>query len=105
KEKHGMRFFAATGNHDPTGPFSRAGGKDDFLGAGGQPHTITSRKSPGAQQTKFTIQTADMRYGGYAEILEELSDLGFFPQPDYLYWETPFSSYSYETYTYERAKG
>ena len=101
--KYGMRFFATTGNHDPVGPFSREAGKDDFLGSGGQSHAIMSRTMPERDKAQSTITTADMRNWGYADIQEELSDLGFFPQPDYLYWATPFSSYSYETYRYDKA--
>lgn len=68
-----MNFFVMTGNHDPARPFT----VKDSLG--------------------------DMKWWGYKEIMHELSDWGFSPRPDYMYWETPFSSYSYPDYAFKTA--
>lgn len=73
-QKQGITFLAMTGNHDPSRPFTE---KED---------------------------QGDMRTWGYQEILNEWSDFGFFPKKEFLYWETPFSSYTYSDYCYEEAR-
>ena len=40
---------------------------------------------------------------GYKEIHDEWSAFGFSPRKEYLYWATPFSTYSYKDYSYEKA--
>lgn len=72
-EKYDMHFYVMTGNHDPSRPFA-----NEKVSGGLQPW-------------------------GYDEIHREWSAFGFFPQKNYLYWETPFSHYSYATYSYKEA--
>ncbi|WP_372757186.1 metallophosphoesterase [Mariniflexile sp.] len=104
--KHGILFFATTGNHDPVKPFTQEAGKTDFLGEGGKEQVITSSvknlKAVVDGQLKPII-TSQIKKWGYQEILNEMAPFGFYPQKEYLYWETPFSTYSYKNYTFKKA--
>ncbi|WP_051234520.1 metallophosphoesterase [Marinimicrobium agarilyticum] len=112
--EHGIEFFATPGNHDPVRPFDTPGGESDFLGADGREQRIYSK---GAQEcvgydTDWalidsgrplkTICTEEIRHLGYEGIMTELGDFGFYPKPNYRYWETPYSHY--EHYTFEQAR-
>ncbi|WP_100615342.1 metallophosphoesterase family protein [Confluentibacter citreus] len=104
-EKHGMSFFITTGNHDAVKPFSQDAGKTDFLGQGGKEQIITSSRTQltvGENELE-PIVTSDIQNWGYKEMTQEMADFGFFPQKNYLYWETPFSNYAYEDYTFDKA--
>ncbi|MGL6314616.1 metallophosphoesterase [Vibrio sp. WXL103] len=105
REKHDLVFFAAPGNHDPNSPFTRPRGKDDYLGPDGMEQPLKSR---GRQECDFdyegdwttvpgtreldTICTEEVQEWGYYEIMDILSHHGFYPQQEYVYFETPFSS-------------
>ncbi len=104
-KKHGMSFFVTTGNHDVVKPFSQEATKTDFLGKDGKEQIISSSKTNLKQQENQLepIITSDIKNWGYKETLNEMADFGFFPQKNYLYWETPFSDYNYESYTYDKA--
>ncbi|WP_139956634.1 metallophosphoesterase family protein [Flavicella sediminum] len=105
-KKHGMSFFATTGNHDPVRPFSKEGGKSDFLGEGGKEQAILSSvalKKDGHQYELKPIFSSEIKNWGYKEILNEMHNFGFFPKAEYVYWETPFSNYSYEHYSLKKA--
>ena len=116
--KHGIQFFAAPGNHDPVRPFNQANGKSDYLGldpttgANGFSHPISSRGGNAACTTPNagdwarvgdTYCTEEVLHMGYAGITEALTQHGFMPKPEYLYYETPYSSYKYEDYNYNTA--
>ncbi len=106
-KKYGMLFFAITGNHDPVKPFTQEAGKSDFLGIGGKEQIITSavtnlKESVLGELTP--IITSEIKKWGYTDILNEMSSFGFYPQKEYMYWETPFSSYTYEEYSFDKAK-
>lgn len=105
RDTHGITFLAITGNHDPVRPFSRDGGKSDFLGENGKEQAIVSKDTKRNTNTDALppVISNDMREMGYDGILTELSDFGFFPKENFRYWETPFSNYEYEEYTYEMA--
>ncbi|WP_202987607.1 metallophosphoesterase family protein [Cellvibrio polysaccharolyticus] len=102
---HGLQFFAAPGNHDPVKPFDSAAGKADFAGEGGFDQRIFSRgaaecadydgewASIDAGYALNTICTEEIRQLGYQGVMDLLSDFGFYPKAEYLYWETPYSSY------------
>lgn len=100
-QEYGIEFYLTTGNHDPVGPFRQDAGKDDFLGQDGQPLGIYSK--PALKKQGNSIITKDIAESGYLEILDELKDFGFYPKPGDLYWSTPFSSFSQEDYSYEKA--
>jgi 3',5'-cyclic AMP phosphodiesterase CpdA len=105
-ENYGIRFFAITGNHDPVRPYTISGGKRDFLGEGGKRQPIMSEDGMYASREKYehpVVVSQDIRRMGYQEITGMLGDYGFFPQKDYLYWETPFSGYQVESYDFTQA--
>nr|WP_315196147.1 metallophosphoesterase [uncultured Flavobacterium sp.] len=104
-KKHGLSFFVTTGNHDAVKPFSQEATKTDFLGKDGKEQIISSSKTNLKEQENQLepIITSDIKNGGYKETLLEMADFGFFPKKEFLYWETPFSSYAYEGYNFDTA--
>nr|WP_322624443.1 metallophosphoesterase [uncultured Flavobacterium sp.] len=104
--KYGIRFFITTGNHDPVTPWNSPAGKNDFLGKDGKPQPIFSNASLYKQKDSVALPviiTEDIATMGYDAISEYLKDFGFYPNPNILYWATPFSSYTYEHYSYSKA--
>ncbi len=105
--KCGIQFFAITGNHDPVAPFSLDAGKTDFLGEGGKNQAIMSKEdmyTPQWPDANPVVITKDICKMGYQQIVEKLENCGFYPQKYYRYWETPFSNYSYNEYSYQIAR-
>lgn len=110
-DNHGIRFFLTTGNHDPNRPFQQEAGKSNYLGADGKRQPIYSSQHPRclADQSPSTIEshqvicTDDVLEYGYDGILKILGHFGFYPNREDLYFETPFSSYSNESYHFETA--
>lgn len=103
--KYGTHFMFTTGNHDPVKPFLTDAGKTDFMGAGGKQQPIYSKKGLYKTTTDSDLSiviTQDIAQLGYEGILEELKDFGFYPTAQDVYWETPFTSYSYDGYTYQK---
>jgi len=105
-DKYGMRFFITTGNHDPVEPFDKPAGKSDFLGQGGKKQPVFSE--PGMHTTDEktelpVIISKDIATMGYEGITAQLKDFGFYPNEKNLFWATPYSSYSYDNYTYTKA--
>ncbi|MDX2431633.1 MAG: metallophosphoesterase, partial [Bacteroides sp.] len=101
--KYGITFFATTGNHDPVRPFSREAGKSDYLGEGGKKQALLSSESmkmPKGADLLPPVYTRDIQHLGYLEIVSMLGDFGFFPREEDLYWETPFSTYSPDNYSF-----
>lgn len=105
-KKHNIKFITTTGNHDPVKPFYQEGGKHDFLGEGGKQQPIFSNKeiyiSKDSNALKPVI-TKDIAKLGYKDILSELQDFGFYPKKTDRYWETPFTKYSYNNYSFKEA--
>ena len=118
RDTYGLEFFAAPGNHDPVRPFTIPAGKSDYLGEGGKNQRIYSLGKeecvgyddewttiPGEGDNLATICTEEVREWGYEEIMSILGTHGFYPQQDYLYFETPYSSDQARTnYSYDLAK-
>lgn len=107
RENHGISFFMINGNHDPTRPFGKDGGERDFLGRNGKAQPIMSHNGMYASNldTENPTEIIDgLMEWGYAEIAQELRAYGFFPNETYGYWETPFSTYNYESYEYGKAQ-
>lgn len=100
-QKFGINFYLTTGNHDPVGPFRKDAGKDDFLGADGNPLGIYSNENIGKISDR--IITKDIAESGYLEILDELKDFGFYPKKEDLFWSTPFVEVSVKEYSYQKA--
>lgn len=82
----GMRFFVTTGNHDPALPFGLVQKNANYLAPDGS--RVTREDS----------------CAGYADQMKCYAAFGFFPQKEYRYWETPFTSYTYENYSYDKAE-
>jgi 3',5'-cyclic AMP phosphodiesterase CpdA len=102
-KKYGMSFFVTTGNHDVVRPFSQEAAKTDFLGKDGKEQIISSSKINLDEHELEPIITSDIKNWGYKETLNEMAGFGFYPQKSYLYWETPFSTYDYESYNFNTA--
>ena len=117
-QRHGVRFFAVPGNHDPVRPFGRAGGKLDFLGVSsttgrpGAAQAFYSRGGNGDCSIPWSGEwarvgnswcTDEMHTLGYAGITAFLAGHGFEPRPADHYYETPYSDYGYAAYDYRTA--
>lgn len=101
-----IKFIATTGNHDPVKPFYQESGKHDFLGEGGKQQPIFSKKEVYTSKDSNALPpiiTKDIAKLGYKDILNELQDFGFYPKKIDVYWETPFTTYSYKNYNFEEA--
>ncbi|MCL6269405.1 hypothetical protein M3P05_05525 [Sansalvadorimonas sp. 2012CJ34-2] len=107
-QKHGIQFFACNGNHDPVKPFNSTGGKHDFLGTEGREQPIFSPGHQGSlphsnSHRHQPVISEDVVHQGYEPIMASLKNQGFYPQESYLYFETPFSTYTQNDYTFEQA--
>lgn len=107
RDKHGLQFILTTGNHDPVRPYTIEAGKRDFLGKGGRMQAIASQpdfyENLNADDLPLIVSD-DIKKLGYSDILDSLGAFGFFPQKNDLYWESPFSNYEYDSYSYNKAK-
>jgi len=106
RKKYNIEFFITTGNHDPVGPFVQESGKEDFLGREGKSQPIYSKE--GLYKPNLTIEqpvviTADIAKMGYLGITENLKNFGFYPNKKYKFWATPFSRYTSQNYSFEKA--
>lgn len=105
-KRYGIQFFITTGNHDPAGPFAQESGKNDFLGKKGKRQPIFSKKGlyqPNSNDENTVVITQDIAKMGYLGITNELKDFGFSPKESDLFWTTPFSTYSLDTYNFAKA--
>ncbi|MEP5341803.1 MAG: metallophosphoesterase [Algibacter sp.] len=103
---HNIQFVLTTGNHDPVKPFYQDAGKSDFLGKDGKNQPVYSKQNLfSSKDTTFlpVVITKDIAKLGYSEILSELKGFGFFPKKTDVYWETPFSTYIYDSYEFDKA--
>lgn len=106
-QNYGLQFFLITGNHDVVYPYYHEDGKTDFLGVDGMPQALLSSEKLiryENNKTNLPVISREMGNLGYAEIANKFSDFGFFPQSGYHFWATPFSEYSYNTYSFEKAQ-
>lgn len=102
--KYGMSFFVTTGNHDPSRPFGTDGMSGDFLDKDGSSWFGASKASLLPADAKGFVDSL-LYCCGYKDIMQAYSGFGMAPRKDYLYWATPFSTYSYDTYSYSKALG
>ncbi|MBZ4034084.1 metallophosphoesterase [Flavobacterium sp. 17A] len=105
-KKYGIEFFITTGNHDPVGPFAQESGKEDFLGKDGKSQPIYSKDGmykPNLNIEQPVVLTADIAKMGYLGITDNLKDFGFHPNQKNKFWATPFSNYSSENYSFDKA--
>ena len=115
-EQYGIEFFSAPGNHDPERPYARPAGKADYLGAGGREQRIFSKGMAECQDYKqnwtvidagyplTTICSEEVKVLGYLGVMAQLEQHGFYPKPNYLYWESPYSQYEYLDYDVNQAQ-
>lgn len=104
RSNYDMRFLITTGNHDPVVAFSSPGGKRDFMGVDFEERAIWSEpKAANASNSGLAIST-EVALWGYAEIMNELSDFGFYPSEKDLFWSHPFEKLDYEGYSFPKAK-
>jgi 3',5'-cyclic AMP phosphodiesterase CpdA len=106
--RYGLRFLVTFGNHDPVKPFGQPHGKPDFLGEGGKQQPVISYEPslPESWPSDGTLPpcvSAEIRALGYEGLLEYMGAFGPYPNKEDVYWESPFSTYSYAEYTFERA--
>lgn len=112
---HGIEFFATNGNHDPVKPFTHPAGKMDYLGDDGKEQPIFSHGHSECDSSKATnnsdskkkhavVCAADVQELGYEPIMELLGEHGFYPKNNYVYFETPYSSYTSKNYSHKKAK-
>ncbi|MDN3687126.1 metallophosphoesterase [Cyclobacterium jeungdonense] len=99
--EYGMRFFLTTGNHDPVKPFGGIGGKKDFLAADGSEQAIAGDADffPSGE----VAVSSQINYWGYEEITYTLSDFGFFPSEQDLFWAHPFQELNVDGYDFHQA--
>jgi 3',5'-cyclic AMP phosphodiesterase CpdA len=105
-QKHGITFLATTGNHDPVRPFTMDAGKSDFLGMNGQSQALMSKEGIYISKSNDdlpVIITNDICKLGYREIITEMADFGFSPKKSDIYWETPYTTYNFDNYSYAKA--
>lgn len=105
-KKYNIEFFITTGNHDPVGPFAQESGKEDFLGKDGKSQPIYSKEGmyqPNLNTENPVVVTADIAKMGYLGITENLNHFGFYPNKKYKFWATPFSTYTSQNYSFEKA--
>lgn len=112
-QNHGIEFFIITGNHDPGRPFSTPAGKFNYLGEKGKRQPVFSSEHPvctgedsrgiATEMSHGVICTDEVKHYGYEELLNELGYHGMIPKENYIYFETPFSSYNMDNYGFDTA--
>jgi hypothetical protein len=106
RKKYNIEFFITTGNHDPVGPFAQQSGKEDFLGKEGKSQPIYSKDglyTPNLMIEQPVVVTADIAKMGYLGITDNLRNFGFYPNKKHKFWATPFSNYTSQNYSFEKA--
>ena len=101
----GMRFFLAPGNHDPNEPYDdNEAGKNDFLTREGKEQKVYATGNAGCKaKDPAVICTDELMEQGYEKLIAKLGEFGFQPNKADVYWETPFSKYADNKYTFESA--
>lgn len=97
---YGMMFFVTTGNHDPARPYGCDNECGDFLAADGSAFAMAS--STDVATAGVRVDTT-LHCCGYGELMRAWAGFGYSPRREYIYWATPFSTYVYDGYSYERA--
>jgi 3',5'-cyclic AMP phosphodiesterase CpdA len=106
--RYGLRFVVTFGNHDPVKPFGQPHGKQNFLGEGGKQQPVISREieMPESWRNNDSLPphvSEEIRALGYEGLLKYMGAFGPYPNKEDVYWECPFSTYSYTEYAFERA--
>ncbi|MGK9041064.1 metallophosphoesterase [Rhizobium sp. SA279] len=85
-DAHGTAFYALPGNHDIFGPRGRHHTKE-FLTENGKCLSVSSDARRAGERV---VVNDGMYCEGYPAGLCPMAVFGYFRQPDYLHWETPF---------------
>ena len=101
KQEHNLNFFITSGNHDVITPTGGEYKSREFMSADGQQVYLTS--SP-ITSSIDTLSFPCMKTIGYSDMQSLFADFGFLPEKRYIYWESPFTDYTYQDYTYEKAQ-
>lgn len=96
----GISFFVTPGNHDPASPFGKHSIRNDFLNSDGSEHIIVSDSSLYSNSVRVIPELYSV---GHKEMVDCYANFGYMPREEYLYWETPFSNYTYENYSFDEA--
>jgi 3',5'-cyclic AMP phosphodiesterase CpdA len=101
----GMRFFIAPGNHDPNEPYDdMEAGKSDFLTKDGKEQKVFATANAACKSKDPTVVCSDeLMEQGYEKLIGKLADYGFMPNKADLLWETPFTRYTANKYSYDEA--
>jgi 3',5'-cyclic AMP phosphodiesterase CpdA len=101
----GMRFFIAPGNHDPNEPYDdMEAGKSDFLTKDGKEQKVVATANAACKSKDPTVVCTDeLMEQGYEKLVAKLADYGFMPNKADLLWETPFTKYANNSYSYDAA--
>jgi 3',5'-cyclic AMP phosphodiesterase CpdA len=101
----GMRFFIAPGNHDPNEPYDdMEAGKNDFLTKDGKEQKVYATANAACKSKDPTVVCSDeLMEQGYEKLVTKLADYGFMPNKADLLWETPFTKYANNSYSYDAA--
>lgn len=103
-EQYGISFYITTGNHDPAQPNRYDNMEQGFLTSNGVINTIASSSMLLSPEDTSLIRIDTLfRGAGYKEQMDCYQDFGFFPRKQYIYWETPFSKYEYDDYSFLEA--
>ena len=101
----GMRFFIAPGNHDPNEPYDdMEAGKSDFLTKDGKEQKVYATANAACKAKDPAVVCSDeLMEQGYEKLVAKLADYGFMPNKADLLWETPFTKYTNNSYSYDAA--
>ncbi|WP_349435441.1 metallophosphoesterase [Pararhizobium sp. A13] len=89
--RYGMRFYATVGNHDLFGAAGRHRAKR-FMNEDGSYSVVSSDPQVRDRGARSIITSERMYCQGYPDGLAAVADVGFFPRPGDLHWETPFGT-------------
>lgn len=101
--KYDMHFYLVPGNHEPQSPNAVDQG-DDFLTETGAKIDV---KSPLSDECKkgYANVVCDEQMASISqdEMVKLLGNFGYMPSTEDQMWATPYSSYEFADYTYEKA--
>jgi 3',5'-cyclic AMP phosphodiesterase CpdA len=91
RDRHGLNFYAAPGNHDVFGPLGKH--RDTrYVHAGGGTVLVTSDAEKAAEDPGRPVVTEKMYCDGVPAGIRALGDFGYFRRPGDLHFETPFGA-------------
>lgn len=89
RDRHGLCFYATPGNHDVFGPLGKH--RDTrYADAAGGTTLVTSDAEKAAADAGAPVLTQKMYCESVPEGLTAMRAFGYFRQPGYRHWETPF---------------